>query len=113
METMSRGGAGLPTSLSGGGLAHVSAEVSRGQSTSFTCLEAFFFCSSWFILAVAAAECQSVLTAAVFVRLIQVQREISGEETFGTFPSSAERRQPDGETQPEKVTLTSARVFVS
>uniref|UniRef100_A0A667WMV7 Rap-GAP domain-containing protein n=1 Tax=Myripristis murdjan TaxID=586833 RepID=A0A667WMV7_9TELE len=29
METMSRGGAGLPTSLSGGGLAHISAEVSR------------------------------------------------------------------------------------
>lgn len=31
METMSRGGAGLPTSLSGGGLAHISVEVSRGQ----------------------------------------------------------------------------------
>lgn len=28
METMSRGGANLPTSLSGGGLAHISAEVS-------------------------------------------------------------------------------------
>ena len=27
METMSRGGANLPTSLSGGGLAHISAEV--------------------------------------------------------------------------------------
>ncbi|KAM7397423.1 hypothetical protein PAMA_005630 [Pampus argenteus] len=31
METMSRGGAGLPTSRSGGGLAHISTEVSRGQ----------------------------------------------------------------------------------
>lgn len=31
METMSRGGAGLPTSLSGGGLAHISVEVSRGH----------------------------------------------------------------------------------
>lgn len=28
METMSRGGAGLPTSLSGGGLAHLNVEVS-------------------------------------------------------------------------------------
>lgn len=28
METMSRGGANLPTSLSGGGLAHISTEVS-------------------------------------------------------------------------------------
>uniref|UniRef100_A0A7N8WM21 Rap-GAP domain-containing protein n=1 Tax=Mastacembelus armatus TaxID=205130 RepID=A0A7N8WM21_9TELE len=32
METMSRGGAGLPTSVSGGGLAHISTEVSQGQS---------------------------------------------------------------------------------
>lgn len=29
METMSRGGVGLPTSLSGGGLAHLNVEVSR------------------------------------------------------------------------------------
>ena len=29
METMSRGGTGLPTSLSGGGLAHLSIEVRR------------------------------------------------------------------------------------
>lgn len=33
METMSRGGAGLPTSLSGGGLAHLSIEVSRTGPT--------------------------------------------------------------------------------
>ncbi|KAG7224715.1 hypothetical protein INR49_004606 [Caranx melampygus] len=32
METMSRGGAGLPTSLSGGGLAHISAEVRSERS---------------------------------------------------------------------------------
>lgn len=35
METMSRGGAGLPTSLSGGGLAHISMEVRRRQSFLF------------------------------------------------------------------------------
>lgn len=36
METMSRGGASLPTSLSGGGLAHISAEV-RSEVTEEDC----------------------------------------------------------------------------
>lgn len=31
METMSRGGTGLPTSLSGGGLAHLSIEVTTNN----------------------------------------------------------------------------------
>lgn len=53
METMSRGGSSLPTSLSGGGLAHISAEV--GQRSTWGDFEInrlyqqccfFFLCSS-------------------------------------------------------------------
>lgn len=43
METMSRGGANLPTSLSGGGLAHINAEVtSRHTSITFLLLLLWF-----------------------------------------------------------------------
>lgn len=90
METMSRGGAGLPTSLSGGGLAHISAEVSRGQRSLRR-----------------TGGLHLSLTAAVFC--VSVQRQISGEETFRDLSSSAECRQSDGETQPEEVTDTQRR----
>ena len=84
METMSRGGAGLPTSLSGGGLAHISAEVSRGQRSRRR--------TGGLSLSLTDAFC------------VSVQRQISGEETLRDLSSSAECRQSDGETQPEEVT---------
>lgn len=43
METMSRGGPGLPTSLSGGGLAHISAEVCKKSTGGDVLIKRQFF----------------------------------------------------------------------
>lgn len=92
METMSRGGTSLPTSLSGGGLAHIGAEV-RSKVNEEVFAE---FCEHQDLL--------QVCFVGFFV--VAVQRQISREAAFRNIPTSAERRQPNRETQPEEVGLS-------